>query len=54
MAGLGDRSRRNWFPVEAEDLLAAAGKLEATPEEIQELLRRSGFAVGNCTVERPI
>lgn len=43
VAGLGDRSRRNWFPVEAGDLLAAANKLEATPEEIQALLRRSGF-----------
>lgn len=43
VAGLGDRKRRNWYPVEAEDLLAAAGKLEATPGEIQALLRRSGF-----------
>jgi len=43
VAGLGDRSRRNWFPAKAEDLLAAAGKLEATPEEIQALLRRTGF-----------
>lgn len=43
VAGLGDRKRRNWFPVEAEDLLGAANKLEATPEEIQALLRRSGF-----------
>ncbi|MEA2559344.1 MAG: tetracycline 7-halogenase / O2-dependent halogenase [Acidobacteriota bacterium] len=43
VAGLGDRCRRNWFPVEAEDLLAAAGKLEAAPEEIEALLRRSGF-----------
>ncbi|MFL6198553.1 MAG: NAD(P)/FAD-dependent oxidoreductase [Thermoanaerobaculia bacterium] len=43
IAGLGDRKRRNWFPVEAEDLLATASKLEAMPEEIQALLRRSGF-----------
>jgi FADH2 O2-dependent halogenase len=43
IAGLGNRRRRNWFPVEAEDLLASASKLEATPEEIQALLRRSGF-----------
>ena len=44
VAGLGNRRRRNWFPVAAEDLLAAAGKLEATPEEIRALLRRSGFS----------
>jgi FADH2 O2-dependent halogenase len=44
VAGLGDRRRRNWYLVKAEDLLNAAGKLNATPEEIQGLLRRSGFA----------
>lgn len=44
VAGLGDRCRRNWFPVKAEDLLAAAGKLQATREEIQALLRRSGVS----------
>ena len=43
VAGLGDRSRRNRFPAEAKDLLAATGKLGATQEEIQALLRRSGF-----------
>jgi FADH2 O2-dependent halogenase len=43
VAGLGDRRRRNWHPVNASDLLNAAGKLGATPEEIQGLLRRSGF-----------
>jgi FADH2 O2-dependent halogenase len=44
VAGLGDRERRGWYPVNAEDLLNAAGKLDATPDEIQGLLRRSGFA----------
>lgn len=43
VAGLGDRQRRGWYPVRAEDLLSAAGKLNATPDEIQGLLRRSGF-----------
>jgi FADH2 O2-dependent halogenase len=43
VAGLGERQRRNWYPVNAEDLLNAAGKLGATPEEIEALLRRSGF-----------
>jgi FADH2 O2-dependent halogenase len=43
VAGLGDRRRRNWYPAEAEDLLRAAPKLGAEPEEIQRLLIRSGF-----------
>lgn len=42
--GLSDASRRNWYPVEAADLVAAAPKLEATPAEIEDLLRRSGLA----------
>jgi FADH2 O2-dependent halogenase len=43
VAGLGDRSRRDWFPVLAEDLLASRSKLDATAAEIQRLLERSGF-----------
>ena len=42
-AGLLDRSRRDWYPVRAADLAAGAGKLHASPEEIDRLLRRSGF-----------
>jgi FADH2 O2-dependent halogenase len=38
--GLLDRSRRNWYPVEARDLLDAAPKLQATRAEIEELLAR--------------
>jgi FADH2 O2-dependent halogenase len=45
VAGLGDRSRRNWYPVDAADLLNAAGKLGASRGEVQELLDRSGFLV---------
>ncbi|HEV2274971.1 MAG TPA: tryptophan 7-halogenase [Acidobacteriaceae bacterium] len=44
VAGLGDPGRRNWYPVEAEDLLAAAGKVGASREEILQLLRRCGFS----------
>jgi FADH2 O2-dependent halogenase len=40
--GLGDASRRNWYPVDAADLLAGAHKLGATPGEVRELLVRSG------------
>ena len=43
VAGLRDASRRNWFPVEADDLRAAAPKLGATPEEVERLLAASGF-----------
>jgi len=36
--GLGDASRRNWYPVDARDLRASAHKLRATPDEIDTLL----------------
>ena len=44
VAGLGDASRRNWFPVEAGDLRAGAAKLEATGDDVARLLAASGFA----------
>ena len=43
VAGLGMHERRNWYPVYADDLLNAAGKLGASGEDILELLRRCGF-----------
>jgi tetracycline 7-halogenase / FADH2 O2-dependent halogenase len=45
VAGLGDRSRRDWYPVRAEDLLDAAPKLDAAPEQLHALLERCGFSV---------
>jgi tetracycline 7-halogenase / FADH2 O2-dependent halogenase len=45
VAGLSDRSRRNWHPARAEDLLKAAAKLGTTEMEMRELLVRSGFSV---------
>jgi tetracycline 7-halogenase / FADH2 O2-dependent halogenase len=42
-AGLLDRRRRDWYPVRAADLLAAASKLGATAEEVHRLLARTGF-----------
>jgi hypothetical protein len=42
-AGLLDRSRRDWYPVRAADLLASADKLGATPQEVRRLLARTGF-----------
>jgi FADH2 O2-dependent halogenase len=44
VAGLGDVTRRNWFPVQATDLFAAAPKLGASREEIQRMLVRCGLA----------
>jgi FADH2 O2-dependent halogenase len=42
-AGLLDRNRRDWYPVTAEDLLASAAKLQASPAEVQRLLERTGL-----------
>lgn len=43
IAGLADSVRRNWYPVDAADLLSNASKINATSEEIYRLLHRSGF-----------
>jgi FADH2 O2-dependent halogenase len=43
IAGLADPSRRNWYPVTASDLLNSAKKLNATKQEIAQLLETSGF-----------
>jgi len=44
-AGLLDRTRRDWYPVLADDLIEGAAKLGATVEEVERLLERSGFVV---------
>jgi FADH2 O2-dependent halogenase len=44
VAGLGDRSRRDWYPVRGQDLLDAAPKLSAAPSELAGLLERCGFS----------
>jgi FADH2 O2-dependent halogenase len=43
VAGLGDSNRRNWYPVDHQDLLSARTKVHATREEILAMLDRSGF-----------
>jgi FADH2 O2-dependent halogenase len=43
VAGLGNSQRQNWYPVEAQDLIASAAKLNASPKDIQQLLHRCGF-----------
>jgi len=37
-AGLRDRSRRDWYPVLASDLLESAGRFNTTPDDIVERL----------------
>lgn len=43
-AGLLDRTRRDWYPAVAADLVASASKLEASAEDVNRLLARCGFA----------
>ena len=43
VAGLLDRTRRDWYPVLASDLVAGAEKLGASVTDVQALLARSGF-----------
>ncbi|HTV07170.1 MAG TPA: FAD-dependent oxidoreductase [Acidobacteriaceae bacterium] len=43
LAGLSNRKRRNWYPVEAQDLLHAAHKVHADRDEITGMLERCGF-----------
>jgi FADH2 O2-dependent halogenase len=43
VAGLNDRSRRDWYPVLADDLMKNASKLHASRSEVDRLLDRCGF-----------
>jgi FADH2 O2-dependent halogenase len=49
VTGLRDRGRRDWYPVQADDLRAAAPLLGASPTEIEALLERCGFAGADVT-----
>lgn len=44
VAGLSRQERRNWYPVEAEDLLRSADKVHATRGEIMQMMERCGFS----------
>lgn len=52
VAGLSDRSHRNWHPVEAGPLLAGAHKLGATPVEIASMLDKAGFFASEVPDQR--
>lgn len=43
VAGLSRTNERNWYPVDADDLINHCAKVEATPAEIETLLQRCGF-----------
>jgi FADH2 O2-dependent halogenase len=43
LGGLGDESRRPWYPVLAEDLRRARHRIDASAEEVDVMLRRAGF-----------
>jgi tetracycline 7-halogenase / FADH2 O2-dependent halogenase len=43
VAGLSDRTRRDWHPATAADLFANAHKLGASGEEVRAMLKRTGF-----------
>lgn len=45
VAGLTNIARRNWYPVDAEDLLGAAHKLSASRDEVLQMLERCGLGV---------
>jgi tetracycline 7-halogenase / FADH2 O2-dependent halogenase len=54
IAGLGDVSRHDWYPVVADDLIAGREKLRATRAEIDVLLERCGFqphAIADCRLQ---
>ena len=43
VVGLGDRDRCNWYPVDPDDLLSSAEKVEASHDDVAQLLLRCGF-----------
>ena len=43
VAGLCNRQRHNWYPVDAGDLIRSAHKVDATHDEIVHLLQSCGF-----------
>lgn len=43
VAGFGNPQRRNWYPVDPQDLFDSAAKVEARKEDIFQLLQLCGF-----------
>jgi len=51
VAGLNDRSRCDWYPVLADDLIRNAAKLKASEIDVERLLEHCGF---NPTFREPL
>jgi len=49
VAGLLEPGRRDWYPVLADDLVKNASKLQASVDDIDRLLERSGFVTRKIT-----
>src|SRR5208282_4949017 len=45
LAGFGDPRRENWYPVDPQDLLRSASKVEASDEVVTRMLKRCGLEV---------
>jgi FADH2 O2-dependent halogenase len=45
VAGLGNPQLRNWYPVDSRDLVSSAKKLEASEQDVFQLLQRCGFSI---------
>ncbi len=43
VAGLSNRARHGWYPVDAQDLLKAAHKMHASRGEVLQMLKHCGF-----------
>ena len=54
VAGLGNPARRNWYPVDPDDLLRSTAKLNATEAEVIALLQRCGFYNSLCGGDQSI
>ena len=49
VAGLTRLDRRNWYPVDADDLFRSAPKVDANHEEIAQMLERCGFCAATSS-----
>jgi tetracycline 7-halogenase / FADH2 O2-dependent halogenase len=43
LAGFGDAQRRNWYPVQPDDLLSSAWKLKSSEKEVALMLQKCGI-----------
>ncbi|MCC6161912.1 MAG: tryptophan 7-halogenase [Acidobacteria bacterium] len=51
VAGLGDRTRRDWYPVSVDDIFAARERLGVSEADIGAMLERCGIPVKTMPVE---